>query len=324
MSSFVYYKFRSQREPLRVTFDGTGISVFDLKREIILANKLGDGMDFDLSIYNADTNEEYEDDSEILSRSSSVVARRKPPAKLGRGTGSRYVSARAPAPLTSLPAPTPGSRKPGLVPIDYKRFQAGQANESGSSPSSAVQQQAFKRRGPGESSSEEDMINAMFQAQSESWTHTQEKMASATPVYGRSSSNQRQRPPAPDHPPPPGYVCYRCGQKGHWIQNCPTNNDPNWEHRRMKRTTGIPKSFLKTVSKDEIVGTDGTALSGDKLRVDENGEYVVVQPDSAAWQSYLQKQRNDAIPDDGAEDEYDQGDDTDRRKRVKKSNGSTR
>ncbi|KAK9366059.1 DWNN domain-containing protein [Lipomyces kononenkoae] len=318
MSSFVYYKFRSQREPLRVTFDGTGISIFDLKREIILANKLGDGTDFDLSVYNPDTNEEYEDDSEILSRSSSVVARRKPPAKPGRGTGARYVSARAPAPLASISATSPASRK-AVGANDQKRLQTTQQTGSGSLQSSIAQPQALKRRGP-DSSTEEDMINAMFQAQSESWIHTQEKMAGATPVYGRSSTNQRPRAPAPDHPPPPGYVCYRCGQKGHWIQNCPTNNDPNWEHRRMKRTTGIPKSFLKTVSKDEIVGTDGTALSGDKLRVDENGEYVVVQPDSAAWQSYLQRQRNDGIPDDG-DDDYDPLDDTDRRKRVKRANG---
>ena len=24
-------------------------------------------------------------------------------------------------------------------------------------------------------------------------------------------------------PPPPNYICYRCGQKGHWIKLCPTN-----------------------------------------------------------------------------------------------------
>lgn len=31
-------------------FDGTGISVFELKREIILRSGLGDGTDFDLVI----------------------------------------------------------------------------------------------------------------------------------------------------------------------------------------------------------------------------------------------------------------------------------
>ena len=57
MSSSVFFKFKSQREPSRVPFDGTGISVFELKREIININKLGDGTDFDLAIYNEDTNE---------------------------------------------------------------------------------------------------------------------------------------------------------------------------------------------------------------------------------------------------------------------------
>jgi protein MPE1 len=57
MSSSVFFKFKSQREPSRVTFDGTGISVFELKREIIVQNRLGDGTDFDLVIANQDTNE---------------------------------------------------------------------------------------------------------------------------------------------------------------------------------------------------------------------------------------------------------------------------
>ena len=40
-----------------MAFDGTGISVFELKRQIIQINRLGDGSDFDLAIYNQDTNE---------------------------------------------------------------------------------------------------------------------------------------------------------------------------------------------------------------------------------------------------------------------------
>ena len=40
-----------------MTFDGTHISVFDLKREIILANKMGNGKDFDLGIYDNVTGE---------------------------------------------------------------------------------------------------------------------------------------------------------------------------------------------------------------------------------------------------------------------------
>jgi protein MPE1 len=50
MASSVFFKFKSQKEPTRVEFDGTGISVFELKREIIIKSGLGDGTDFDLFI----------------------------------------------------------------------------------------------------------------------------------------------------------------------------------------------------------------------------------------------------------------------------------
>jgi len=51
MASSVFYKFSSRRDESRVTFDGTGISVFELKREIILANNMGKANDFDLAVY---------------------------------------------------------------------------------------------------------------------------------------------------------------------------------------------------------------------------------------------------------------------------------
>lgn len=54
MSGHVYYRFKSQKEPLRITFDGVGISVFDLKREIILNSKLGKGSEFDFALFSAD------------------------------------------------------------------------------------------------------------------------------------------------------------------------------------------------------------------------------------------------------------------------------
>lgn len=57
MSSSVFFKFKSQKEPSRVTFDGTGISVFELKREIITMSRLGDGTDFELMIFSDDSNE---------------------------------------------------------------------------------------------------------------------------------------------------------------------------------------------------------------------------------------------------------------------------
>ena len=113
MASSVFYKFRSQRDESRVTFDGTGISVFDLKKEIIIANNLIKANDFDLVILDSsgeglsthfevvlggplmlDTRAEYKDDSSVIPRSSSVIVKRVP-ARPGRGA-ARYLGAAAP------------------------------------------------------------------------------------------------------------------------------------------------------------------------------------------------------------------------------------
>ena len=57
MASSVFFRFKSQKEPTRVGFDGTGISVFELKREIITISRLGDGSDFELILSSSDNNE---------------------------------------------------------------------------------------------------------------------------------------------------------------------------------------------------------------------------------------------------------------------------
>ena len=57
MTSSVFYKFKSQKDESRVTFDGTGISLFDLKREVILVNNLSKANDFDLYVYDGTSNQ---------------------------------------------------------------------------------------------------------------------------------------------------------------------------------------------------------------------------------------------------------------------------
>lgn len=60
MSSSIFFRFKSQKDPLQITFDGTSLSVFEVKRDIIALSKLGDGTDFDLEIYSADNSTESE------------------------------------------------------------------------------------------------------------------------------------------------------------------------------------------------------------------------------------------------------------------------
>lgn len=282
-TSSVYYRFRSQREPQRLTFDGTAISVWELKREIILQNKMGKGTDFDLSVYDADTDEEYKDDNATIPRASHVIVRRLPPSKPGRGTAQIYVAdlqAGVGGPSQEAPPPTSvgggtSISTPYRGPMS-KRFD-GHEETTNTAPiaSSAIDNQQ----------DEASKIAAMFQASSEQWAETQERMAYAT--YRERSGMPRRGPPpgrgghaAPAverPPPPPGFICYRCGQKGHWIQDCPTNDNPEYDNRRFKRTTGIPKSMLRTVEQSTAETMSGVMVAAD-------GSYVIATPDASSWQ----------------------------------------
>ena len=61
---------------------------------------------------------------------------------------------------------------------------------------------------------------------------------------------------------------------GHWIHDCPTNNDREYDNKpRIKRTTGIPRSFLKAIDQP----SEGKVTQG--VMVTPDGGYVVAQPD---------------------------------------------
>ncbi|KAI9675617.1 MAG: hypothetical protein M1817_000983 [Caeruleum heppii] len=286
MSSSVFFKFKSQKEPTRVTFDGTGISVFELKRSIIEINKLGDGTDFDLAVYNEDTNEEYDDDTSIVPRSTSIIARRLPPRAPGRGGAARYVSGKMPVNALSSSWSEKSVSKPAT------------SNTKSNQPSGVSNMQRAQ--------TEEERIAAMFQAGAEQWDQQQQDMANATPVFrGGPSKGKPMSTPVPNHPPPSGYICYRCGEKGHWIQECPTNNDPEFDNRpRVKRTTGIPKSFLKTVQKPAALSGDGSTEDGNKasgVMVNAEGDFVVAEPDKASWDQYQAKAKVSANAQEAAD-----------------------
>lgn len=251
MSSTIFYRFRSQKNSSRIQFDGTGLTVYDLKKEIINENKLGTGLDFDLRLYNNDTNEEYQDDAVVIPRSTSVIARRSPATRNGKGTAARYVTG-----------------KPRATKIELKPQQQTQATQQDNN--NQTQQ------------TEEERINAMFANQSDQWKQTQQVMSTATPVYNKPAASSTTN--NPDDVPPPGYMCYRCGSKDHWIKNCPTNDDPNWEGKRVKRTTGIPKTYLKTIEKpeDESTGVKSYMMN-------EEGKYVVQVADEKSWETYKKK-----------------------------------
>ncbi|XP_077239447.1 E3 ubiquitin ligase PARAQUAT TOLERANCE 3-like isoform X2 [Tasmannia lanceolata] len=85
--------------------------------------------------------------------------------------------------------------------------------------------------------------------------------------FGRGGGWERKTPPQ-------GYICYRCKVPGHFIQHCPTNGDPNYDVRRVKPPTGIPKSML-------MATPDGSyALP--------SGAVAVLKPNEAAFEKEIE------------------------------------
>ncbi|XP_068271210.1 E3 ubiquitin-protein ligase RBBP6-like [Nyctibius grandis] len=70
----------------------------------------------------------------------------------------------------------------------------------------------------------------------------------------------------PSGPPPPSYTCFPRGKPGHYRKNCPANRVKNFEPvPRVKKSTGIPKSFLMEVKDPK---TKGAMLTN-------TGKYVI-------------------------------------------------
>ncbi|KAM9924250.1 hypothetical protein OXX59_004655 [Metschnikowia pulcherrima] len=277
MSSTIFYRFMHQKNQSTIYFDGTGINVFDLKHEIISQNQLGQGSDFMLRLYHSEQMDlEYENDQDVIPRSTFVIAKRSPVSVYnGRSqSAARYVTGR------------PRVTK-------FKPQAAAVQRASSLKPETAID----------ENMSEEDRIKMMFENQSNVWAQAQDELSQHKVVHYKAGAEDL---------PPPGYVCYRCGGKDHWIKNCPTNSDPNFEGKKIKKTTGIPKSYMKTISKETVeyrlqnpesnesgIHTDENGdlvdAEGNTYMATEDGDYVVTFADSKTWASYQEKQQSAAL-----------------------------
>mmetsp|Transcript_22372 Transcript_22372/g.22061 ORF Transcript_22372/g.22061 Transcript_22372/m.22061 type:complete len:196 (+) Transcript_22372:31-618(+) len=72
--------------------------------------------------------------------------------------------------------------------------------------------------------------------------------------------------------PPPHYRCHRCGEAGHYIYDCPTNDDPTYASKqKVKSARGVPRQFLRIVTREEA--QDMT----EDVYILPNGDYAVMK-----------------------------------------------
>ncbi|XP_039040094.1 E3 ubiquitin ligase PQT3-like [Hibiscus syriacus] len=76
--AFVYYKFKSSKLLHAYPINDRFISVHDFKAEIIASNRYGNGKDFDLLISDAESDQQFTDESALIHANSSVSIRRVP------------------------------------------------------------------------------------------------------------------------------------------------------------------------------------------------------------------------------------------------------
>ncbi|XP_024400814.1 E3 ubiquitin ligase PARAQUAT TOLERANCE 3 [Physcomitrium patens] len=262
-SMAIHFKFRSAVEYDSIDIDGPFISIGSLKEKIVEHKNLGMATDFDLLITNAQTAEEYSEDSFLLPKNTSVIIKRVPASRL--------------KPVVRVQEqPNSYSLTADSVAGDNSRgadttLQAAALSNAGMDSLDdfgvdlyAIPEPVVSKVDPDENI----RIAAMVNTTASDWQRqTKEGLGggrgSGRGGYGRGGRTFGRATP------PQGYVCHRCGQPGHFIQHCPTNGDPTFDMRKMKSPVGIPKTQLKADQEGSYILPDGSV--------------AVMQPDESVF-----------------------------------------
>ncbi|GFS42266.1 DWNN domain, a CCHC-type zinc finger [Actinidia rufa] len=266
----VYYKFKSAKDYDSIAIDGHFISVGNLKEKIFESKHLGRGTDFDLVVTNAQTNEEYLDEAMLIPKNTSVLIRRVP--------------GRPRMPIVTQPVIEQDEQK-----VEISKSDDVQPAKSGflGVDSSIMNYQPNSGYTPPSKADEDSKIKALIDTPALDWQRQTSDGFGPGRGFGRGMGGRMMggrgfgRGGLERKTPPQGYVCHRCKVPGmcmflacHFIQHCPTNGDPNYDVKRFKPPTGIPKSML-------MANPDGSyALP--------TGAVAVLKPNEAAFEKEIE------------------------------------
>ncbi|CAK9212093.1 unnamed protein product [Sphagnum troendelagicum] len=239
----VHFKFRSAMEYDSIDIDGPFIAIGGLKEKIVEHKNLRSATDIDLLITNAQTGEEYTDDSFLVLKNTSVIIKRVP------ASGPKPILPEAPpsehSKATDTASQPPAFTNPVMDGMDDFGIDLYALPEPMPNSSSRID------------ADENSRIAAMVNNTASEWQRQTQEAFAGGRGYGRGGYGRGSRGFG-RATPPQGYVCHRCGQPGHFIQHCPTNGDPTYDMRRMKPPVGIPKTRLKADQEGSYILPDGS------------------------------------------------------------------
>ncbi|XP_038987742.1 E3 ubiquitin ligase PQT3-like [Phoenix dactylifera] len=279
----VYYKFKSAKDYDSILIEGQFISVANLKERIFEFKHLGRGTDFDLMVSNAQTNEEYADEAAMIPKNTSVLIRRIPGRPRKPIVTERDETKVVEDKLEDLP---PASNTLVGDPSTVKYPEESEWDEFGNDLY-AIPEVLPAQSGspvvdvsPANKVDEDSKIKALIDTPALDWNRQTQEGYGAGRGFGRGMGGRMMagrgfgRGGLERRTPPAGYVCQRCKVPGHFIQHCPTNGDPNYDVKRVRPPTGIPKSML-------MATPDGSyALPG--------GAVAVLKPNEAAFEKEIE------------------------------------
>ncbi|XP_059657589.1 E3 ubiquitin ligase PARAQUAT TOLERANCE 3-like isoform X2 [Cornus florida] len=283
----VYYKFKSAKDYDFIPIDGHFISVANLKEKIFESKHLGRGTDFDLVVTNAQTNEEYLDDAMLIPKNTSVLIRRVP-GRPRMNIVTEPVAEQDEPKVDNMSEdaqPAKSSSFLGADPSGMKYLEDSEWDEFGNdlyAIPEAVPVQAsnpIQDAPPPSKADEDSKIKALIDTPALDWQHQASNGFGPGRGFGRGMGGRMMNGRGfgrglERKTPPQGYTCHRCKVPGHFIQHCPTNGDPNFDIKRVKPPTGIPKSML-------MATPDGSyALP--------SGAVAVLRPNEAAFEKEIE------------------------------------
>ncbi|KAL8136639.1 hypothetical protein V2J09_002640 [Rumex salicifolius] len=278
----VYYKFKSAKDYDSIPIDSHFITVANLKERIFESKHLGRGTDYDIEVTNAQTNEEYLDEAMLIPKNTSVLIRRIPGRPRMPIVTQPDESKIETKPEEDLPFKTSftlgdvSSVKDAEPPEWDDEFghelYAPIPEVNPVQISNAIQDDSATSK-----ADEESKIKALIETPALDWQRQAAEGFGPGRGFGRGGRMMGGRGfgrAGPAGKPPPGYVCHRCKVPGHFIQHCPTNGDPNYDIKKVKPPTGIPKSML-------MVNPDGSyALP--------SGAAAEMKPNEAAFEKEIE------------------------------------
>ncbi|KAL9326728.1 hypothetical protein ACSQ67_007373 [Phaseolus vulgaris] len=269
----VYYKFKSARDYDSIPMDGPFISVGTLKEKIFESKHLGRGTDFDLVVTNAQTNEEYLDEEMLIPKNTSVLIRRVP----GRPRLPIVTEIEQKVEIKVVES-EPGNRSflaedasAMKYPEDSDWDEFG--NDLYTIPDQVPVQPSnlIPEAPPPNKADEDSKIKAFVDTPALDWQRQGSDFGTGR-SFGRGTGGRMG-------------VVVVLGWSGKHLHkamyvtdarclHCPTNGDPNYDMRKVKQPTGIPRSML-------MVNPQGSyALP--------NGSVAVLKPNEAAFEKEIE------------------------------------